>query len=70
MEIDGETHTLVIEKCVPSTAGLFTARAQNPSGQLSCNGRLKVIREYLDNLMQMKKITAFYVKNLHFIVQN
>lgn len=45
MEVDGEKHTLVLEHCTLDNAGLFTARAQNPSGQLSCNGRLKVIRK-------------------------
>lgn len=45
-EVDGETHTLVLDHCTMDTAGLYTARAQNLAGQLSCNGRLKVIRMY------------------------
>lgn len=45
-EVSGETYTLVLDRCTMDSAGLFTARAQNPAGQLSCNGRLKVIRMY------------------------
>jgi hypothetical protein len=62
VQVDGETHTLVLEKCPMDLAGLYTARAQNPSGQLSCNGRLKVIRKYSTHWFSCSLLTIRVVK--------
>lgn len=42
IEVDEQSHTMTINKANPKQAGVITARAQNPAGQVSCNSRLKV----------------------------
>ena len=46
MEVNDQTHTLTINKVSLDDAKVFTARAKNPAGQVSCNARLKIVRKY------------------------
>ena len=46
-EVSEQTYSLVFKKSKMDDAGLYTARAQNPAGQMACNSRLKVIRKFI-----------------------
>ena len=44
LRVNEDMHYLLIDKCSLDCSGLFTVRLRNAAGQISCSGRLKVIR--------------------------
>ena len=45
MEVEGKVHRLILTCVKPPDAGLYTARAHNPAGQVSCNSRVRIQRK-------------------------
>lgn len=46
IEVEGNVHRLTIKDTKKTDEALYTARATNPAGQVSCNGRIKIQRKF------------------------
>lgn len=69
--VEDDKHTLQFKYVSTDDAGLFTARAVNPAGQMACNGRLKVIRKILFSDFIFWKIFLYQViQNLTCYLMN
>lgn len=44
-EDNEDTHAMIFKSVANDDGGLYTARAINSSGQMACNGRLKITRK-------------------------
>jgi hypothetical protein len=53
LEVVGNIYRMTINDTKKPDEALYTARAINPAGQVSCNGRVKIQRKYemYDNVL-------------------
>lgn len=45
-EVEEKVHRMILNSVTPSDAALYTAKAHNTAGSVSCNGRVKIQRKY------------------------
>ena len=45
-EVEDKTYRMILTSVTPADAALYTVKAHNTAGSVSCSGRVKIQREY------------------------
>ena len=61
-EVEDKTYRMILTSVTPADAALYTVKAHNTAGSVSCSGRVKIQREYLS----MQRHVVLSIAQIYF----